>query len=63
MVSKTAEDEGLRVGQRVGLATRTGVEHVTIVGIFEYGDVDSVGGASLITATLPADAGVVRPRR
>ena len=53
VVSKTAEDEGLRVGQRVGLATRTGVEQVTIVGIFEYGDVDSVGGASLITATLP----------
>ena len=53
VVSKTAEDEGLRVGQRVGLATRTGVEPVKIVGIFEYGDVDSVGGASLITATLP----------
>ena len=53
VVSKTAEDEGLRVGQRVGLATRTGVVPVTIVGIFEYGDVDSVGGASLITATLP----------
>jgi putative ABC transport system permease protein len=53
VVSKTAEDEGLRIGQRVGLATRTGVEQVTIVGIFEYGDVDSVGGASLITATLP----------
>jgi putative ABC transport system permease protein len=53
VVSKTAEDEGLRIGQRVGLATRTGVVPVTIVGIFEYGDVDSVGGASLITATLP----------
>jgi putative ABC transport system permease protein len=53
VVSKTAEDEGLRVGQRVGLATRTGVEQVQVVGIFEYGDVDSVGGASLITATLP----------
>ena len=53
VVSKTAEDENLRVGQRVGLATRTGVEPVTIVGIFEYGNVASVGGASLITATLP----------
>ena len=53
VVSKTAEDEGLRIGQRVGLATRTGIEPVKIVGIFEYGDVDSVGGASLITATLP----------
>jgi putative ABC transport system permease protein len=53
VVSKTAEDKALRIGQRVGLATRTGVEPVTIVGIFDYGDVDSVGGASLITATLP----------
>jgi putative ABC transport system permease protein len=52
VVSKTAEEQNLRVGQRVGLATRRGVEDVTIVGIFEYGDVSSVGGASLITATL-----------
>ena len=29
VVSKTAEDENLRVGQRVHLATRTGVEPVT----------------------------------
>jgi putative ABC transport system permease protein len=53
VISKTAAEQGLRVGQRVGLATRTGVKEVTIVGIFEYGDVASVGGASLITATLP----------
>lgn len=53
VISKTATEQNLRVGQRVGLATRGGVEDVTIVGIFEYGDVSSVGGASLITATLP----------
>jgi len=53
VIRKTAEEQDLRVGQHVGLATRTGVEEVTIVGIFDYGDVASVGGASLITATLP----------
>jgi putative ABC transport system permease protein len=53
VLSKTATEQKLRVGQSVGLATRTGVEDVTIVGVFEYGDVDSVGGASLISATLP----------
>ena len=52
VISKTATEQHLRVGQQVGLATRTGVEQVKIVGIFEYGDVDSIGGASLITATL-----------
>ena len=52
VISKTATEQDLRVGQRVGLATRSGVVEVTIVGIFEYGDVESVGGASLITATL-----------
>ncbi|HET9739644.1 MAG TPA: FtsX-like permease family protein [Solirubrobacteraceae bacterium] len=53
VISQTAEKEDLQVGQPVGLATRTGVKQVTIVGIFEFGDVASVGGASIITATLP----------
>ena len=53
VLRQTAEANDLRVGQRVGLATRTGVADVTIVGIFEYGDVSSVGGANLVTATLP----------
>ena len=53
VIRQTAEKENLRVGQQVGLATRTGVKQVTIVGIFEFGDVASVGGASIITATLP----------
>jgi putative ABC transport system permease protein len=53
VISQTADKEHLRVGQQVGLATRTGVKRVTIVGIFEFGDVASVGGASIITTTLP----------
>jgi putative ABC transport system permease protein len=53
VISETAKKEHLQVGQRVGLATRTGVEPVTIVGILKYGDVASIGGASVVTATLP----------
>jgi putative ABC transport system permease protein len=53
VISQTAEKEHLRVGQRVGLATRTGLKHVTIVGVFRYGDGASVGGATIVTATLP----------
>jgi putative ABC transport system permease protein len=53
VISQTAEREHLTVGQRLGLATRTGVQDVTIVGIFKYGDVSSIGGATVVTATLP----------
>ena len=47
-----ADDEGLTLGQRAGLTTRTGVQPVRIVGVTDYGDVSSVGGAILIVATL-----------
>ena len=53
VISQMAEREHLTVGQRLGLATRTGVKDVTIVGIFKYGDVSSIGGATVVTATLP----------
>jgi putative ABC transport system permease protein len=53
VISQTAEREHLTVGQRLGLATRTGVKDVTIVGIVKYGDVSSIGGATVVTATLP----------
>ncbi len=52
VVSETAREEGLRIGQRVGLTTRSGVEPVTITGIFDYGDVSSIGGASVVSAPL-----------
>src|SRR3712207_7644884 len=41
-----AEREKLRVGQRVGLATRAGQKPVRIVGILRYGQGESLGGAS-----------------
>ena len=51
--SKLADDEDLEVGQRVGLTTRTGVKPVTISGIADYGDAQSLGGATLVVGLLP----------
>jgi len=50
--SKLAEDEQLRLGQRVGVTTRTGIQRVRVVGVVDYGDVASIGGATLIVARL-----------
>jgi putative ABC transport system permease protein len=49
---KVAEDEHLRLGEAVGVATRTGVQRVRVAGIFDYGDVASLGGATVIIAPL-----------
>jgi len=49
---KLADDEGLALGQRVGVTTRTGVRPVRIVGVADYGDVASIGGATIIVARL-----------
>jgi putative ABC transport system permease protein len=50
--AKLAEDEGLRVGRRVGVATRSGIQPVRLAGVFDFGDVSSIGGATLIVAPL-----------
>ena len=47
-----AEDQGLRVGQLVGLSTRSGVQDVEISGIGEWGDGTSIGGATLVVPRL-----------
>jgi putative ABC transport system permease protein len=52
VIAETVREEHLEIGQQVGLATRTGVKDVTIVGVLKYGDVSSIGGASIVTATL-----------
>src|SRR5919199_2597589 len=48
---KLAEDEHLGVGRRVGVTTRSGIHHVRLVGIADFGDVASMGGATMIAAT------------
>ena len=50
-----AKREKLDVGRSVGLATRTGVQPVRIVGTFRFADADTIGGATLTAVTL-ADA-------
>jgi putative ABC transport system permease protein len=50
--AKLASDEGLRLGQRVGVTTRTGQQPARLVGIVDFGDVSSIGGATLIAASL-----------
>ena len=50
--NQLAADEGLRVGQHVGLSTRSGVQRVIISGIGVWGDGTSLGGATLVVPRL-----------
>jgi putative ABC transport system permease protein len=52
---KLAKDKHLQVGQHELLATEVGTKPVTIVGIFKYGNVSSIGGATIVGTTF-ADA-------
>jgi putative ABC transport system permease protein len=49
----TADDEGLKIGDKVFLAGRTGREQFTISGLATFGDVSSLGGATVAVVTLP----------
>jgi putative ABC transport system permease protein len=49
----TADDEGLKIGDKVFLAGRTGREEFTISGLAKFGDVSSLGGATVAVVTLP----------
>jgi putative ABC transport system permease protein len=49
---KLANDQHLKVGDRVQLATDKGVVPVTISGIFKLAGVSSIGGATLVVPTF-----------
>jgi putative ABC transport system permease protein len=49
VIKKVADDENLRIGQRVGLNTLRGVQPFTVVGIYNFGDVSSIGGATVVS--------------
>jgi putative ABC transport system permease protein len=51
VVKSTAENRGIDIGDRIGIATRRGTQQVRVVGTFEFGDV-SFGGTDLIWAPL-----------
>jgi putative ABC transport system permease protein len=50
--AKLADDQHLQLGQRAGVTTRTGLQPVRVVGVFNYGDVSSIGGATLVVARI-----------
>ena len=47
---KLAQDEHVAVGRRVGVTSRTGIHPARLVGIVDFGDVASMGGATMIAA-------------
>ena len=49
----TADDENLKIGDRVSLVGRSGRENFTISGLATFGDVESLGGATVSVVTLP----------
>jgi putative ABC transport system permease protein len=55
VLEQNAQNEGIEVGDRVGVVTRHGVQHVTVTGIFAFGEGgSSLGGATAI-ALMPQD--------
>jgi putative ABC transport system permease protein len=49
----TADEEGLKIGDRISLVGRTGRRDFTISGLAKFGDVESLGGATVSVVTLP----------
>jgi putative ABC transport system permease protein len=49
VIRKTADDNHLHVGQRVGMTTDVGTRRFTVAGIFNFGNVQSIGGATVVT--------------
>ena len=47
-----ADDNHLKVGQKVGLATSVGVKQVTLVGVYTLGGATSLGGATVVGTTF-----------
>jgi putative ABC transport system permease protein len=53
VIKDTADREDLTVGQDgIALATKIGTEPVELVGVFRYGDVESIGGATVVLTTF-----------
>jgi putative ABC transport system permease protein len=47
---KLADDEHLQPGRRVGVTSRTGIHPARLVGVVDFGNVASMGGATMIVA-------------
>jgi putative ABC transport system permease protein len=56
VIKSVADEQGLTVGQDgIELVTNQGSEDVELVGVFRFGDVESIGGATVVVTTF-ADA-------
>ena len=63
VIKDTADKEDLKVGQGgIALATQAGTQPVSLVGVFRYGDVESIGGATVVADDLRRRPALVRPR-
>ena len=49
----TADKENLKIGDRVSLVGRSGRQDFRISGLAKFGDVESIGGATISVVTLP----------
>jgi putative ABC transport system permease protein len=49
----TADEENLEIGDRISLVGRTGRRDFRISGLAKFGDVESLGGATVSVVTLP----------
>ena len=47
-----ASAKGLEIGDRLGIATRSGVKQVTLTGTVTFANVSSIGGATIVIAPL-----------
>ena len=53
LIKDVADSENVSVGQSgIELATKVGLRPVTLVGVFKYGDVESIGGATVVLTTF-----------
>ncbi|MDQ3889829.1 MAG: ABC transporter permease, partial [Actinomycetota bacterium] len=52
VIEQLADDEELSVGDRLQLSTTTGLHPVTVSAVYRFGDVSSVGGATVVLAPL-----------
>ena len=54
ILEQNAGDQGIEIGDRIGVTTRHGVETVTVTGIFAFGEGgSSMGGATAVELTIP----------
>ena len=53
MLRETADSNDLKLGDRVGIATREGVKPVTVVGIYDLGGVSSLGDTGIVVGAAP----------